>query len=110
MVLAAGRHRREQQSGSFIWATPIRKQATKMGLSRIQEKRDAKRDIPVKNGIPQIRTDKRCTVFGPGPGSLCPVFGPVSVYPGKNENGREKQYTVADGTGLIPSVFIFSPN
>jgi hypothetical protein len=35
--------------------------------SRIDEKRDEKRDIPVKNGISQIRTDKRSIVFSPAP-------------------------------------------
>jgi hypothetical protein len=59
------------------------------GPSRNEEKRNEKRDIPVKNGIPQMRTDKCSTVFDPTPGSLRPVFGLVSVYPGKNENGRE---------------------
>jgi hypothetical protein len=58
--------------------------------SRIEEKRNEKQDIPVKNGIPQIRTDKCSTVFYPAPGLLRPVFSPVSVYPRKNENGREK--------------------
>ena len=55
-------------------------------LSRFYEKRD----IPVKNG-PQIRTDKRSTVFDPAPVLIRPVFGPVSVYPVKNENGRKKR-------------------
>ena len=36
-------------------------------LSRIDEKWDAKWDIPVKNGISQIRTDKYFTVFGAAP-------------------------------------------
>jgi hypothetical protein len=58
-------------------------------LSRFYEKRYEKQDIPVKNGIPQIRTDKHSTVFDPALVSLCPVFDPVSVYPGKNENERE---------------------
>ena len=58
-------------------------------LSRFYEKRDRKRDIPVKNGIPQIRMDKLSTVFDPAPALIRPVFGPVSVYPVKNENERE---------------------
>jgi len=38
-------------------------------LSRFYEKRD----IPVKKGIPQIRTDKRSTVFDHVPPVLFPV-------------------------------------
>jgi hypothetical protein len=78
------------------------------GPSRIEEKRNEKRDIPVKNGIPQIRTDKCST-----------VFGPVSVYsvqfsvqfpfiPEKTKTDGKKRYTVADETGFIPSVFILA--
>ena len=48
-----------------------------------------KRDIPVKNGIPQIRTEKRSTVFDLAPVLTRPVSGPVSVYPKKNENRQE---------------------
>jgi hypothetical protein len=77
----------------------------KTGPSRIEEKRNEKRDIPVKNGIPQIRTDKCSTVFDPAPGSLCPIFGPVSVYPGKNENGREKTVYGCGRNGIHPVRF-----
>jgi hypothetical protein len=71
------------------------------GPSRIEEKRNEKRDIPVKNGIPQIRTDKCSTVFDPAPGSL----RPVSVYPGKNENGREKTVYDCGRNGIHPVRF-----
>jgi hypothetical protein len=64
----------------------LSEQAAGADLSRITKKNGI---IPIKNRIPQIRTDKRCTIFGPIPNSLRPVFGPVSVYPGKNENGRK---------------------
>jgi hypothetical protein len=66
--------------------------------------------IPDKNGIPQIQTENShpVSVPGPGPDESCPFFGPVSVFPGKNENGRKKQNTVADGTRFIPSVFILN--
>jgi hypothetical protein len=58
-------------------------------LSQIYEKRD----IPVKNRIPQIWTDKHSTIFGPAPISPHPVFGPVSVYPVKTEtNGKNMIY------------------
>ena len=59
--------------------------------SRINEKRD----ILVKNGIPQIRTDKHSTVFGPALVLHCPVFGPVSVYPEKTKTDGKIRYTVA---------------
>ena len=72
-------------------------------LSRIYGKRDAKRDIPVKNGIPQIWTDKSFTVFDPAPVSIHPVFGPVSVYPVKNENER-KNTVYGCGRNVISAV------
>jgi hypothetical protein len=61
--------------------------ASRLGcLSRIAENGI----IPDENGIPQIRTDKRSTVFGPAPGSVRPVFGPVSVYPAKKRKRTGK--------------------
>ena len=71
-------------------------------LSRFYEKWDRKRDIPVKNGIPQIRTDKRSTVFDPAPVLIRPIFDPVSIYPVKNENERENTVYGCGQNGIYP--------
>jgi hypothetical protein len=76
------------------------------GPSRFEEKRDEKRDIPVKNGIPQIRTDKCSTVFGPVSVYVVPFSVPFPFIPEKTKTVGKKRYTVADETGFIPSVFI----
>jgi hypothetical protein len=71
-----------------------------MGSSRFEEKRNAKRDIPVRNRIPQILTDKCSTVFNPGPVLPRPVFGPVSVYSGKKRK-RTAGATAYTGRGSM---------
>jgi hypothetical protein len=78
------------------------------GPSRIEEKRDEKRDIPVKNGIQQIRTDKCSTVFGPVSVYSVPFSVPFPFIPKKTKTDGKKRYTVADETGFIPSVFILA--
>jgi hypothetical protein len=78
------------------------------GPSRIEEKRNEKRDIPVKNGIPQIRTDKWSTVFGPVSVYSVPFSVPFPFIPEKTKTDGKKRYTVADETGFIPSVFILN--
>jgi hypothetical protein len=51
--------------------------------------------------------EKRSTVFGPspGPGVSRPVFGPVSVYPVKNENGRKNTIYGCGWNGIHPVRF-----
>jgi hypothetical protein len=86
--------------------TSPKKKTGPTGPSRFEEKRDEKRDIPVKNGIPQIRTDKCSTVFGPVSVYSIPFSVPFSFIPEKTKTVGKKRYTVADETGSIPSVFI----
>jgi hypothetical protein len=79
----------------------VKKKTGPTGPSRIEEKRNEKRDIPVKNGIPQIRMKKCSTIFDPAPGSL----RPVSIYPRKNENGQEKTVYSCERNGIHPVCF-----
>jgi hypothetical protein len=86
----------------------ISKKTGPTGPSHFEEKRDEKWDIPVKNGIPQIRTDKCSTVFGPVSVYAVPFSVPFPFIPEKTEMVGKKRYTVADKTGFIPSVFILA--
>jgi hypothetical protein len=65
--------------------TSPKKKTGPTGPSRFEEKRDEKRDIPVKNGIPQIRTDKCSTVFGPVSVYAVPFSVPFPFIPEKTK-------------------------
>ena len=52
-----------------------------------------------------MRTDKRSTVFDPAPALIRPVFGPVSVYPIKNENERKNTVYGCRRNGIYPVRF-----
>jgi hypothetical protein len=83
----------------------VAQQAQHLVKKQAQQAHPVLKKNGMKNGIPQIRTEKCSTIFDPAPGSPRPVFGPVSVYPRKNENGREKMVYGCGRNGIHPVRF-----
>jgi hypothetical protein len=93
--------------------TSRQKKTSPIGPSRIEEKRNEKRDIPVKNWISRLKMgyrkyERKNTV----PFSIpllvhsVPFSVPFPFIPEKTKTNRKKRYTVADEMGFISSVFI----